>query len=166
MPAKKQNTYRFKDDYGIAYDSHGNAIYFDIEDYEKVSGCYWFVNSFGYALAWEDGKFIRMHRRLVNCMGDKVVDHINHNKSDNRKKNLRVCENWENQFNQPLQKSNTSGYKGVDFHFCKRKWRARIRVKGERIELGHFPTAEQAFSAYCKASEKYHGEFGCIGTPG
>ncbi|WP_368488450.1 AP2 domain-containing protein [Clostridium sp. BJN0013] len=104
-----------------------------------------------------------MHRYLLNYKGNKEVDHINHKRYDNRKRNLRICSRLENSYNMPIQSSNTSGYKGVEFHRRVGRWRARISVGGKRIELGHFNTAFEAHLAYCKASEYYHGEYSFTG---
>jgi hypothetical protein len=78
---------------------------------------------------------------------DNMIDHINHNPSDNRIKNLRVVTHQQNNFN----RSDVKGY-----HRCHTKWRATIYVDGKRICLGRFKTEEEARNAYLKAKAKYH----------
>lgn len=89
-----------------------------------------------------------------------VVDHIDNNTLNNQKSNLRICSPTENAWNAGKSISNTSGFKGVTFHAQTNKWRAVIRVHGKLISLGLHETKEKAYAAYCKASEKYHGEYG------
>lgn len=87
------------------------------------------------------------------------IDHINLNSVDNRWYNLRPATRSQNQYNKWRYKNNKSGFKGV--HFCKRtsKWRAGIRVGGNLISLGYFATPDEAYTHYCEAARKYHGEF-------
>ena len=85
------------------------------------------------------------------------VDHINGDKLDNRKENLRVCTHRENGKNQKISINNTSGYKGV---FANHKnWQAVIGVDGKPIYLGTYPSPEKAAEAYDVAAKKYHGDF-------
>lgn len=81
----------------------GHRVLFDKEDFNLVSQYRWYINDSGYAV-WrgiKDGKkqTIRMHRLIMNAPSDKVIDHINHNKLDNRKTNLRICTQSENMLN-------------------------------------------------------------------
>lgn len=54
------------------------------------------------------------HRFIMNCPDDMVVDHINHNRNDNRKSNLRIVSASENEKNRIISKSNT-GYIGISY---------------------------------------------------
>ena len=69
------------------------------------------INSKGYVLC---GKQRRLHRLIVDCPKNMQVDHINHNKLDNRKCNLRIVTNFENQMNRPIT-SNTGEF-GISKH--------------------------------------------------
>jgi hypothetical protein len=85
------------------------------------------------------------------------IDHINRDKSDDQVENLRLATRFQNNANTRAKSSNTSGFKGVDPH--RGKWRARIRINGQRVNLGVFETAEEAAATYnAKASEAF-GEF-------
>lgn len=79
----------------------------DQEDYQLVSTLKWHKSDNGYAV-WrgiKDGKkqTIRMHRLITNCPKGKIIDHINHDKLDNRKSNLRICTQSENMRNKRVQ---------------------------------------------------------------
>jgi hypothetical protein len=92
-----------------------------------------------------------------------LVDHIDRNQSNNRASNLREVTPTQNQYNKV--QPNPHGYKGVTWR--KRKanpWLAKIRVDGARINLGSFPTKEQAAAAYEAACLKYHGEYAQLGV--
>lgn len=88
-----------------------------------------------------------------------VTDHINHDRLDNRSENLRHCTVAENQHNQDIGRSNTSGYKGVSFDAWARKYRAYIWLNKKSVKLGTFKTAEEAHEAYKQAAVKNFGEY-------
>jgi len=87
----------------MAIDITGGEVQIDEEDFELVSTLKWHVGDTGYAV-WrgvKDGKkqTIRMHRLVTNCPRGKVIDHVNHDKLDNRKENLSVCTQSDNMRN-------------------------------------------------------------------
>ena len=92
----------------------------------------------------------------MDAPDDKDVDHINHNKKDNRKQNLRIVSRQENMCNTSIQSNNKSGV-----HFDKRfyKWVAQISYKGKKIYLGSFLKFDDAVKARKEAEEKYFGEY-------
>jgi hypothetical protein len=79
------------------------------------------------------------------------IDHINHDKSDNRIINLRTSTRQQNQRN--------SEATGFSWHELTGKWIARIMVDGRHIHLGSFTCPWQAHEAYWDARYKYFGEF-------
>lgn len=106
-----------------------------------------------------DGKpgYEFLHRVICKPGPGKVVDHINGNKLDNRRENLRACTNTENLRNRAMHKNNKAGVKGV---FARgSKFRAQIRSDGKRYHLGTFDTPEAAGAAYAAAATRLHGEF-------
>lgn len=143
-----------------------NIAIVDDEDYEYLSQFKWSSNH-GYATRniTINGiqKTIRMHRLIANPPDGMQVDHINGNRSDNRKENLRVCTNAQNIRNAPKQKNNKCGFKGVSIKYRKNKKYqyivAQIHSGKKNIHLGIFNTKEEAALAYNKAATKYHGEF-------
>lgn len=100
-----------------------------------------------------------MHRAIMNPPLDMQVDHINGNKLDNRRTNLRLCTPAENSRNQARPKNNTSGFKGVSWNRREQKWKAVIGVGGKRIGGGSYHTKEEAARAYDELARKHHGEF-------
>ena len=145
----------------IIYTKKGEAIKVDDEDYQALSKRPWHIHTEGYAKSYyrQNGKPISvyMHRLLMSPQKGLVVDHINGDKTDNRKSNLRICRIAENIRGAKLSKKNTTGCKGVTKISGKSKWVATIRVNFERICLGTFDNFNDAASAYKSASLKYHG---------
>lgn len=145
--------------------SNGSICLIDDEDFGLVSQYHWHVDDAGYARTniWRDGRkqsAPRMHRLVMDVTDPNThVDHINGNKLDNRKSNLRLCNRRQNLQNRTKQSNNKSGYKGVVYDKSRARWKAEIGYNGKRKHLGRFDTAEEAYAAYCKAAELYHGEF-------
>lgn len=82
-------------------------------------------------------------------------DHINHNKLDNRRCNLRYLTKHANSINTKLSKANKSGVKGVRM-LKNGKWHAYIFFNGKSKHLGFFENKEDAVNARLTAEEKYH----------
>lgn len=141
----------------------GKIVLVDDEDFDKVSSLTWYCTHNGYAI----NELIRnkkrtrtlMHRMLLDCPAEKIIDHINSNKLDNRKENLRICSRAENNRNLKIHSKNTTGYKGVHFFKKLNKYQAYISVNYSRINLGYFKLAKDAAMAYNKAAIELHGEF-------
>jgi hypothetical protein len=144
---------------------HGEQIVLiDDEDYIKISEYKWSVvkyreNSGLYAVGNLKNKKISMHRLLMGSPEKLYVDHIDHNTLDNRKRNLRVCNNSENNINKfKNKKGKTSEYKGVSKTIYN-TYKAEIRFDKKRLKLGTFKNEDQAAIAYNIAALKYQGEF-------
>lgn len=137
----------------------------DLDDWlQHCNGVTWYVTHYGYVARKNvsAGKLedVRLHRQIMQPSPGMFVDHINGNRLDNRRENLRVCTPSENVRNQKRSSTNTSGFKGVYWDKNAEKWKAQIQSGGKKINLGHYQTPEAAHQAYCSASKKYHGEFG------
>ena len=89
----------------------------------------------------------------------KYIDHINHDKTDNRRSNLREVSNQQNQMNQKIKNNNTSGFKGVSKQG--KKFKSMIMIDGKRKFIGYFNTPIEAAIAYDKEAEEHFGEFAC-----
>lgn len=87
------------------------------------------------------------------------VDHINGDKSDNRRGNLRVCSHGQNMRNQGRKSSGSNPLKGAYFHTRSGRWQSSICIDYRQIHLGYFETAEAAHAAYREASAVHHGLF-------
>lgn len=90
------------------------------------------------------------------------TDHIDGNKLNNQKTNLRIATRTENARNQRPVRGGSSQYKGVGWHKAANKWRADIRINGELKYLGLFTDEIQAAKSYNEAATKYFGEFAQI----
>ena len=90
---------------------------------------------------------IFMHRLINQTPDDFDTDHINRDKLDNRKENLRTVTRTQNQLNKGRQKNNISGYEGVTWDKRKEKWVSRISVNRKQIFLGQFTSLQGAWLA-------------------
>lgn len=156
----KRNTIVINNDYAeiiIKTRKQGiKKVKIDIEDIEKIKDFTW---------CWIDSgtnrnaiyiqstscnvynKRIKLHRLIMNCPDDKVIDHINRDTLDNRKSNLKVCKQEENLHNRTVFKNNTSGCTGVIWKKRKRKWEARITIDYICYFLGYYNDYKDAVRA-------------------
>lgn len=159
------NFYDLSGEYGVGYTSSGDKFLFDLEDFAKISKYTWCSDRDGYIISnlQVDGKHktIKMHRIIMNPSKDEQVDHINHIEWDNRKSNLRICSNMQNNWNKNITKANKSGYKGIWFRKERNRWVAEIKCNGKKHYIGMFKTAEEASKAYEQKAKELFGEFYC-----
>jgi hypothetical protein len=113
----------------------------------------------GYAVAWANRRDVKLHRFISGAKDGEVVDHINHNKFDNRLANLRVCSQKDNSRNQKIRMNNTTGYKGVSFYKKRGLYSAYICPDGTKKHLGYFKTAKEAADRYNEEASRIYGEF-------
>ena len=138
-------------------------ILVDYEDTYLLSEYKWYVSTGGYVVAGETGKThnnrrkFYLHRLIISCPDEMQVDHINLNKLDNRRSNLRICTDFQNKANRKAQSNSTHGFKGITFN--RGKWVTRIQINKTRFTLGRFNTKEQASLAYIEATRAINGEF-------
>ena len=139
----------------------------DAADAELVRPFSWCLSSQGYVRTgvrrqrWGH-EVVRLHRLIMGLVkGDgQTVDHIDGNKLNNRRNNLRVCTHAENCRNQKKSVNNTSGYKGVFLHKKTQKWGARVRYNRVLYYAGYcHDTPEAAAAARDGLAKKLHKEF-------
>lgn len=142
----------------VLYDKQSNEVarvIIDLDDIDKVKQYKWTL-SHGYAISSRHK--LCLHRFVMGNPEDSIiVDHINRDRLDNRKCNLRFCNLQENNMNKGIQSNNSSGYPGVSY--SKNKWRAYIGINGKQIHLGRYSTLEEAIEARKQAEIEYFGEF-------
>jgi hypothetical protein len=122
------------------------------------------TNGYVYFSTWVNGKSNprTLHGFLMNPPTGMHVDHINGDKMDNRRSNLRVVTPSLNQLNRKsLNANNRSGIRGVQ-HVPRlsrvRPWRAQITVNRVNIHLGMFSTEGDAIAARRAAERSYFSE--------
>ena len=157
-----KNSYRLCDDGATVelISTNGYKILIDAEDEEKVRGYKWHVTKDQKGnLSVMSSNRVYLHQLLLG-FPEGEVDHINLNRLDNRKKNLRAVTHQQNQINQPLQKNNTSGVSGVSYYPPRKKYRARIKIGQHDIHLGYYHSFEEAVQARNVGMECMFGEYG------
>ena len=148
------------------------TVLYDECDHELISAHKWRGNRDGYAVRSKKQKdknlTIIMHRLILGVTDPKIeIDHINHNKSDNRRCNLRQCNHQQNATNRKKLVGSKSKYLGVTIKYNRTKSgklngpyiKAEMRINGRVTHLGYFATEEQAAMAYNRAAKTHHGEF-------
>ena len=134
----------------------------DDEDYDWLNEYKWHINIGGYAETkikinnkWFN-KF--MHRILIEPPKNMFVDHIDHNKLNNKKNNLRIATKSQNSMNRPKY-NGTSKYKGVCWDKRKNKYISEIMLNNKTYYLGEFMNEIDAAKAYNKKAIELHGEY-------
>ncbi|SRR5258708_1946735 len=128
----------------------------DDEDYDSLSRLKWWLTSEGYAKTskMKKGKVLvhYLHRVLLKPTKNLCVDHINGNRLDNRRKNLRLVTPQQNQWNTRGIRNKT-GVKGTFFQDG--KFYVRITVNKKRIFLGSYNTKKESQKIRREAEKKY-----------
>lgn len=132
----------------------------DDEDYHLVKGKVWKEDDKGYVCHYTHDVKTRLHRLVMGITDSQIqIDHIDRNKRDNRKVNLRICSSSENKVNQNLNATNTSGYKGVYWDKKSKKWRTQICINHKQYTF--LPQREIHYCAfmYNVAAKLMHKHF-------
>lgn len=129
-----------KDRLVIAY------TFVDDEDYETYSCVKWYFKD-GYAVNRKEKRVRYLHRLILGEKKGTEIDHINRNKLDNQRCNLRLATKKINAENRGLQSNNTSGYRGVVWDKGRNLWQARVKHNMKGILIGRYPTKEEAHIA-------------------
>jgi hypothetical protein len=138
----------------------GAVIKVDAADLKWAKQHCWFVSHNGYAYRHLKKGTARMHRELMHAPRSKDVDHINGDRLDNRRANLRIASRSNNLKNKTRRRSdNTTGVTGVYWHQQCRKWTAQIHINGRAKHLGLFATKAGAAKARRVAEIHHYREF-------
>lgn len=140
---------------------HGKRAIVDEEDYDMLSRYNWWVSDKGYAITSKQinkvRKTIHMHRLVNKTPEGSVTDHINHDKLDNRKENLRTATFSQNMMNSEPNKGKK--YKGVSYAKKEKSWTSQIHYENRCIHLGQYETEVEAARAYNQKAKELHGDF-------
>lgn len=131
-----------------------HVVKVDDQDFWLFQKYMWHVTAGGYVYSSQLRKYL--HRFINNTEQGFHTDHINRDKLDNRRENLRAVTASDNILNSKLSKNNKSGCNGVDYRVKASLWRARITKNRKEILIGHFATKEEAIDAR-KAVEASYG---------
>lgn len=146
--------------------SKGQYATVDDQDFDWLNQWSWHYSSNGYAMRVtyikgsgrqnQKNEYVLMHRAINKTPAGKLTDHINRDKLDNRRSNLRNADKSLNSINRPLQSNNKSGYKGI--HWFKRisMWQVYINKKGKRVNLGYYQELSDAIKVRQEAENRLH----------
>ena len=139
----------------------GKFTLVDDSDFEWLNQFKW-QSTQGYARrSWKENgktKNLSMHREIIKPLIGEQVDHINGNKLDNRRENLRICASQGNNRNANTKRG-ISGYKGVHWYKRDQRWVAFLTIDDKHKYLGYFDDPKEAAKAYNEGAKKYFGEF-------
>lgn len=131
----------------------------DPDDFVRFSDTKWHMAGKGYVKSRKG----YLHRLIIGASNGEEVDHINGDKLDNRRCNLRLASSNENKWNRGKQRgSYSSRFKGVSWHAASQSWRAQINVRRKLINLGYYHSEIDAARAYNEGALKYHGAFASL----
>lgn len=149
------------EDIAVGHLADGTEFLVDAEDIEIASRNPWYINGNGYLFHRQkpSGNPLLLHREILGLSSDddRVVDHINHNKLDNRKCNLRAVTQSENCLNNIKRCSNTSGHIGVKIRKKGSKYVSSIEKNGVKYSLLRTDNIIEAAQAYNVAADYLFG---------
>ncbi len=146
--------------------SQGYCAQVDDEDYARLINLGKWHWHKGYAYRKINRKTVGMHQIILPVASGLELDHRDRDGLNNTKANLRAATKSQNQGNSLWTKPKVSKFKGVCFDKWAGKWRAFLRTKSKRLNLGHFVDEEAAAHAYDKAAIAYFGSFARVNFSG
>ena len=145
----------------------GQTTRVDDSDYPYLAQFRWRLNSAGYAIRSEQrgGRVfvVCLHRQLLGARRGQVVDHIDHDKLNNTRANLRIITQQENLRYRRCFGNNRSGFKGVTRQHG--KWHPRITVDSQILHLGFWGDPETAARVYDAAALQLFGDYALLNFP-
>lgn len=143
--------------------SNGEVVTLDDKDFTLVKDYKWYKSANGYAVSRfrvkGTGKhaIVRMHRLIANTPNHMLTDHINGDKLDNRRENLRWCTPAQNMYNRKVNKNNPLMIKGV--HKAGTGYRVRIQKDRFKFDYGTYKSLDEARLVADKAYKQLFKEF-------
>lgn len=144
----------------------GVTVTVDTTDVGRVASIRWCLSGKGYACTGRGPSYVLMHRLILDAMdggNPRFGDHVNGDRTDNRRSNLRRASAGENARNSAKPRNSSRRYKGC----CLKRGRydASIVVNGRKTWLGSFATEEAAARAYDSAASRHFGPFARLNFP-
>jgi hypothetical protein len=130
-----------------------NYSQIDEDDYEKYKNDRWNLSTTGYAISTK-GKLL--HRLIFNVSKNNIVDHINCDKLNNTKSNLRIVSNSQNSQNKIKKENLTSKFIGVSSRTDRNTWRCSIS-HDNKLKQFSFKDEKHAAYWYDQLALKYYG---------
>lgn len=124
-----------------------------------------------YVVASESNKnpkqihYKRLHQLILKADAGQIVDHVNGNPLDNRRKNLRITNSSGNNKNAGKRRNSKGKFKGVHYSTREKKFKAQVQCDGKKINLGTYLSEVEAAKAYDIAALQYFGEFARLNFP-
>lgn len=146
---KGPNRYEEREEYFVLFltDVQGKEVaetWVSKEDFESVRYTRWYLDVKGYVR--RGNPKVQIHRQILAPPTGMHIDHVNRNKLDNRRENLRVVTGAENAQNVTTRE----GMRGVEERTGRdgrKRWVARCKVGSTRYYAGTFYTQEEAAEA-------------------
>ena len=135
----------------------------DDEDHERLAKYNWQKSTNGYAIRSEGTDKVYLHQEVCPTPPGVYADHVNGQRLDNRRCNLRPATHSQNGQRRKVQVNNSSGYRGVSQ--SPNGWRSQIYVNNKRISLGYYKDAAAAARAYDRAALQYFGSNAATNFP-
>lgn len=117
--------------------------------YEKTNGYYRVYDR------TTKSKYVYLHRLITGAKKGDTVDHIDRNKHNNRRDNLRIVSNCLNSYNRDVKSKHG---RGIYFDAYGNRFRACISFKNKTLKLGSFKDINAAKLAYNKKAKEMYGE--------
>ena len=145
--------------------SRGAFTVVEVDDYFQIESVSWHL------AVWPNGRayaanrqFGLLHRHLMKCPPNMVVDHINGDALDNRRSNLRICTQANNLRNRRACPK-TSKYLGVSWDKRKQKWFSQLTHNKRRLLSKRCESEVAAAVAYDRVAAEVYGEFANLNFP-
>lgn len=154
----------------IIKSTNGYDIMVDDKWYPLLSLVTWSVSSMKHNVCHTGAKIhgrapiIYLSRVVTSCPIALQVDHVNHNRLDNREENLRIVTRSQNSINRKVQSNNKSGRVGVTWNREHGKWHSYIGIRRKHVHLGWFDSFTDAIKAREIAEAMYFGQYTYNGT--
>lgn len=163
----KKNMYEKENNYIKVFLENSEEYFLIDQEDSWILEQTWYKRDSGYITcsSYNGKSNMYLHRLIMSKyfnIENKMIDHKNRNKLDNRKENLRICTISENNRNSSMCKNNKSGIIGVSKYYETKKgikWRACIKIKGKTIQLLNSYNFQDCVMARLKAEKEYYGEF-------